>query len=508
MLSILNAINKEIKNKESTAEIFSKEFIFNSKFAEIRNWNSGSNETSTKRRLLSFLLHEELNEENRKKIFPERFDLGSHSSIPLNECTYKSLAAEIGELASSEDAFDSIKDGIKRITGYSSKDYINNNKEITLKTIKTLFLISRKRKSNIFSLLAAPELRKSGLEIRLSHPNKKTSDLVFLLADLREYLGAELSTKKIVDINNIFNTLEANLFNFEEDVLTSLFHYNKEYKAIVENYKIIQKKIENYEICASPQKINRLDETLYTYISSLEIRNFIATFPALTIAAENTIRLSPAIQHMKRMGLEKYQFDINALDTEIKKYTQAIADLLGVAFQEKINTEKIEKYTISATKLLIISRLFSGKLLVKTQIRFSLIIAAYCVIHAEYLKPTKHMPYWFGQQAVGDSLLTSLNQPLSERFAYEEHTKILQIRLYYFENQLNNQIELYETKKCLNTALLTKAQAIACIQNSQEIFNQSLKFFNMISISLTNMGHRDKFDTLSKTIADYGYIYN
>lgn len=207
--------------------------------------DSGPNEH---RSLLSFVLHEAMDDAHREKIYSGQFDLGNLRSMSDKECTYGTLLNELGN-PGGEDPLEPVKDGIKRLTGRSMPEFFVVDKAVALKVVKLLYEITTRRTNRIFSKLSPSEDgSKSGLEFRENYPNAKTKDLIWLVGDIKAYLSAELASDRLAEIRSVFSSLQSNLESLVEQIdRTLVASHGHSGNQLVSAYRALTKALDVFQ---------------------------------------------------------------------------------------------------------------------------------------------------------------------------------------------------------------------------------------------------------------------
>ena len=203
---------KESKDNSGGVDPMSPEFLFDKKYAQLRNSGRFYPGTYGSRSLLSFMLREGMTQDRREKLFPGDFDLGNMRPVPKERCSYEKLADQIhGEgrnSKSADDAFHTIKKHICLITGKKMQEHFKNSASKTLKVVKTLDLLTRNGEHRLMQLLALPKPdKKFSLSFRDAYPFEKNQEQVWLLADLKAYLSVELTEQRFEEIHLLFSNL-------------------------------------------------------------------------------------------------------------------------------------------------------------------------------------------------------------------------------------------------------------------------------------------------------------
>lgn len=485
---IVNLMIREVQKQNQFFDIFSWEFFFEPVYAGIRSQHPLRGGTSSKRTLLSILMHEGMDDKRRAIIFPKTFDLGNLREIPPSKCNNKSLLEDLGLPYGINDPIKHINSGIKRLTGRSINDYYKVDKPVALKVQKTLYYLTRYRKeTTIFTLLEGPEGKKSGLEFRESYTHSQSSEFRYLVSDVREYFGAELSTQRIIQIQQAFESV---LTSYEKAIQVIRYRttsvdtgYNKSFRDF---YDRLQSSIESYRHSSVPDSPVRLDEALYIHISSLPFRHFAENYPSL-----HTIGIAhpPLVSLAEKIHVEEYEamrIPISDIPLVLKNKAEFFCSIVSTALSGQIDAKILDKYALSVSAVLDRVELFEpGQSMIPEERDTDLlrIVTAICCIHLEHNQGTLHMPYWRGQGTVGDSLLESLKSPFSDKTVYEEHTQIWRIRLNWLCANLSGKADRFKERSTLELLILRRFSEIARLQNVEAIEEATRDLFEHIASS-------------------------
>lgn len=477
---------EQIQGQHPEVDIFSKKFIFNPNYSMARSQYCAQGQSVKKRTVLSLLLHECMNDQRRSAIFPNEFDLGNLREVPSPICTPADLFNYLD--LPSDDASTPLKHihvGIKQLTGQSIKHYYKVSLSNALKVTKTLYYLTRTRKEHrLFSKLASPENGKSGLEFREAYHHRKSRELGYLVADIREYLGAELTTQKITRIQDAFESLKAAyekalalIQRIDFDTIPSSV------KSAQNTFETILSSIEKYQHPPAPGNQVQLDEALYIHITSLPFRHFAQQYPNLHSTGIDTTSLTSLADYINIEDYKLRAIPVNNISEVLVYKDEIFTQIASTLTNTPIDVETLKKYTPLISALINRVEIFEpNQSLFPEERNTSLlrIVTAIAAIHNEHLQKTSHMPYWHGQQAVGDSLLTSLKSDFNDEAVYEEHTQIWRIRLDWLSATLCGESVQYNQRSAIGMLVLRRFSEIARIQNIDTLENATQLFLQHI----------------------------
>ncbi|MFV8598109.1 hypothetical protein [Ralstonia pseudosolanacearum] len=495
-------------------EPLSHEFIFSPTLARARNAaivGSGPRQT-----VLSVLLYDLMTEAQRSQLYGGKFDLGSSLVVSREEQTYDELLGEIerGDRSAKDyeqqgiDAFKTIKAGILKMTGQKVEVFAKVDKLVTLKVIKLFYRLMRDReKQSIFGLLAAPEIsQKAGMEYREAYPNSRNEASTWLVADLRSYLGIELSASRRAEIDITFDALLSVVQSVEDNVKRVIAHFlgNSRRRAL-SMYAAMVDDIAQFQYRPRDSRACRLDETLYIYVSSLEFRHFAQIYPHILSVGKGDLNVVPIDADMRNLlsAMERdsaVEFVEDRIPLRLVKplanrYATELREIIGRAIGAEVQAKDFDEVAKYAERLLARVGMFEpGQ--VPSEARLTLTfwqwVAAFCAVHVEMhvvQQRTNHKPYWFGQKNQGGSLLASLLKPHKDAEVLEEHTQIWRLRLEWFQAATGNYLDLFEQKMALRCVLLAKVANIAVLHDTEAIAQELARFLDSAKESYLRAVH-------------------
>ncbi|WP_439890833.1 hypothetical protein ACS7SF_16975 [Ralstonia sp. 25C] len=489
-------------------EPLSYEFIFSPAFSRARN--DSILRRGSRRTVLSVLLYELMEDEHRSQLFAGKFDLGSSLAVPGEAQTYDELLGEIESEDQSAkdyqqdgiDAFKTIKAGILKMTGQKTEVFAKVDKLVTLKVIKLLYRLMRDReKQSIFGLLAAPEgSRKVGMEYREAYPNSKNEASTWLVADLRAYLGVELSASRRAEIDITADSLLKAVQSVEDNVkrVIALSLGNVHQRAL-SLYATMVDDLASFQHRRPESRACRLDEALYIHISSLEFRHFAEIYPLILGLGGSELNVVPVDAEMRHLlstmeGDSAVEFVEGRIPLRLanplaNRYATELREIIGRAIDSEIKPKDFDETAKYADRLLARVNMFEhGQVPSEAHLTltFRQWVAAFCAVYVEmHVQPqrTNHKPYWFGQKNQGGSLLASLLKPHKDAELLEEHTQIWSVRLEWFQAAMSNYLSLFEQRMALRCVLLAKVGSLAALQDTAVIAQELARFLGLAKAS-------------------------
>lgn len=468
--SFHEAALRKLEKELPGIDLFSKEFLFDKKYALSRSKVLIFGSPSGPQTRLSYLLRDAIPEARRKELFPGDYDLGNLRSLLPEFCVIDysdsknktSLADELsndlenksqlGEKYPLEASnFKKLKKDIAALTGRSMEQHYANNKSTALKVMKLLYRLNRDRwssepksskaengKSQLIALLKWPESdgkNPYSLSLRAIFPYRSSSpapkfkaseELSALFSDLKSYLSAELTEQTYVAISEVLEALHWHLNNIERNIEKLLVDTGQiGYQEAVRTYKYLANQIDRELVSFDiPQAEIALDEELFLYLHTLEFAHFVEAYPRLLDKAEPTCALMPVGPVIDMLAKEITNDALGMYDPFITddEFSEFISDwqellcvIVGRTLHEKISTAALKKTIEPALHLAQTYALFRKPPSTENDpFTFSLLelVAALCSVRYEQAKKeserTKHKPYWKGQQTQGGSILTAL----------------------------------------------------------------------------------------------------
>lgn len=508
MDSVVFGLLREDIEKHYGVEPLSRSFIFDKEYAAARNRRAILSSFEENRPMLSMLLHEAMDEKRRDEIFPGKFDIGSRRSVAEAECTYKAVLDElypsIDRRPQVNEPFESVKQGIKRLTGRSVAEFSKIDPLAAMKVVKLLYFISKTRSGSIFSILSRPETGKAGLEFRDAYPNAKNEELIWLVSDVREYLTADLTLERMMEIRSVFSSLLPEIERVWYEAERPIMETHGQVRArIVPAYDFLMRGIENFCFDISEESIGRLDETLYVYLSSLEFWNYAQIASDILNSSVPQIKVSPIADqlhdfartmptHQDMYGTvyslngprpHECKFKVEDVLAFAHRHSSQIRSLMESALSMSVRDDTFRKCMSEVQTLLFRVVMSHPKVLTGEQQALAdlpMIVAAFCAVQAEHTKHTRYEPFWHGKRRSGASLLESLRLEFSEKSVYEEHTQIWRIRLYLFQDAINGQLEWGLRRQQLKLLILKKVAKLTCLPDTKKISEQLAMFFHHV----------------------------
>jgi len=351
-------------------------------------------------------------------------------------------------------------------------------------------------------LLAAPEDKKAGLEFRESYPYGKNEDSTWLVADLVAYLNAELTPKRIAEVDTTTSSMLLEVANsIERNVAQMILLNGKCVRAPIDVYASLTQHVESFQGIPESSSVVRLDETLYCYVRRLEFRHFAEIYPELVRVGTprpQDIQVNAIAEEINVVGRAMFGrklrldqcVDLAMLDEgairisaeHFQAFARLNADSVGTlmsqALGHDVDERSYQKCMLHAQSLLAKVCLFDdhqspGAVCVS----LSRVVAAFCAIYFEtdiLAKRTNHKPYWHGQAAQGGSLLKALEavspeNRLLDSVLLEEHSQIWRCRLDWFQAALKGQSSLHEARIAFRISLIRKVAKIARVTQARVV---------------------------------------
>lgn len=484
-------------------DLWSKEYFFDKKYAQHRSTTVMHSGSLIGRSLLSLLLREGMTEERRDRIFPGVYDLGNMRAVPPELCSYKKLVAELnGKDAAAtypdNDPFETIKNGIRRITGREMQEYFKVNKLTALKVIRILHLLAINREPRLMQFLIPPvPQKKFSMSFRDSYPYIKNQDQVWLIADLKANLSVELSDKRFHEIALLFSSLHELMNNIIWNVEKILVGaYQSDYCSMLSVYAPLVKAVENYQVQHEPKDVP-LDEELFIHLHMLEFAHFAIGYPKLIAEEIPTLPITPVIEELRAFAKKAFpvlfvdvkeddpRIMINDIPTFSLRWQKEIIAIMEKAAGKRMTFDEFNQIKLGAQNLLrnFYSHQDIGNGALHGEMKVSpwYVVAAFCCVWyiklPNTLKSAKiFKPYWLGQAGQGGTLHSSVKEArigFTMDHVPEEHRHIWNIRLEWFADALRGHTELRKQRFEFRNALISKVLDI-CRTNNTDWIAQKL----------------------------------
>lgn len=266
--------------------------VFNKKYAKYRHLPYPDLEQDVwkanfmVRTWINVVLHEGMTDKLRLILFPSQFDLGNTSTSDTHKDRLANLIDEIGIdtgylfLKKYPRDLQTVLTGITNTVGYDFSDRSINYPMTSLKVISLLYKVMKSRKSHLFRLIEPPYTsKKPTLEFRDTIPDPLNEDNSLIVADLISYLSIEIPEEKLKTIHVQLLTpskLIECIARENEEITESIrtHHYNDSHK-ISSAYQELSDHIEKFKPEQTVENQVPLDETLYTYLRTLEFQHFV-----------------------------------------------------------------------------------------------------------------------------------------------------------------------------------------------------------------------------------------
>ena len=169
-------------------------------------------------------------------------------------------------------------------------------------------------------ILPAPG-KKFSMSFRDSYPYERNQDQVWLIADLKAYLSAELSEERFEEIGVVFSSLHELINNIIRNVEKILVGaYRSSYTPMMSAYGALIKVVEGYPIQHEPQDVP-LDEELFIHLHTLEFSHFAAGYQKLLSEAIPQCTVTPVFEELRALAKEAFP----TLSEEVNEYDPLIS---------------------------------------------------------------------------------------------------------------------------------------------------------------------------------------
>jgi hypothetical protein len=364
-------------------------------------------------------------------------------------------------------------------------------------------LLMRQRQPSLMQLLNLPAPNKKfSMSFRDSHPYTKNQEQVWLIADLKAYLSAELSDVRFEEISLTFSSLHGVLDNIVRNVEKILVGaYRSDPTSMMSAYITLTTAVEGFQFQHDLKNVP-LDEELFIHLHVLEFAHFATGYPQLISKAIPQCSITPVFEELRVFVKKAFP----TLFTEIKEYDSLISirdvpafalhwqkeitAIMEKAMGTSMTLGEYDQLKMDAQNLLRNFYWFrvdgEDALQEKTkQVSPWYAIAAFCCVWYTLKSPTNFKPYWLGQPSQGGSINSSIKVSLLDiDFAIdsvpEEHRHVWTNRLEWFAAALHGHADLKEQRFAFRSAMIGKALDICCTNNTDSIAQELCNFVNCI----------------------------
>lgn len=359
----------DLQEANDGIDLFSQEYLFEKKYAQHRTKVVMRGGPFMHRSRLSLLIREGMTEERRAKIFHGDFDLGNRLALPPELCTYEKLTDELygkgRQAIEANDAFETIKTAIHRITGRKMHEHFKVNKSTALKVIRTLHLLMTQRQSSLMQLLIPPVPgKKFSMSFRDSYPYKENQEQVWLIADLQAYFSVELSDERFEEIGTAFSSLHELMNNIVWNVEKILVGaYCSSYASMMSTYAALTKVVKDFQIQHESKDLP-LDEELFIHLHRLPFAHFATGYAQLIREAIPECSITPVFEELRALtkmafpGLSKdvHETDplisIGEVPAFIHRWQGEIAGIIEKAMDVSLTWRELDMITLEVKNLL------------------------------------------------------------------------------------------------------------------------------------------------------------
>lgn len=423
-------------SREHRVDPFSSEFIFDEQFASPRN---GIILGPLGRTTILCILLRKMHRSQRQRAFPKRFDLGNRHGASGVQFTREDLAEELSEEGSVSAAtvvagsFRTIEGWILEMTGRPFREHLEWNSLKALKVVKLFYRLQKERQKSFLRLIRPVRSGRGSLEHRDRYPlftKGHNERQVWLLADLRSYLGSEL---KITQKRKVETTFSDLLQRVEQRANTMELHlrlrHGHDLDAWLGAYRSAIAKIQELGDSVIRPITQDLDELMFVYVHTLPFMHFAAEYEQIVEKTLPDARITPITQEIDGLRWVQRDADGCATASEYVRIAEA-ARIYELGWSEGVIPSIVEKATglqvgsdsydlLAKRSVELLSRYFAYKKGTSDygsiQVTLRSCIVAMCAVWLETCKETEYRPYWMGQQAQGKRILEFLDQSFLEQ---------------------------------------------------------------------------------------------
>jgi len=494
----------DLQKSNANIDLWSKEYLFDKKYAEHRNKFEMYGGPEGHRSRLSLLLREGLTSERRALVFNGDYDLGNGRAISPELCTYEELTNHLYGKGrngiAANDAYETIQDGTYRITGKKMKEHFQINSSTALKVIKTLWVMSSQRQARLMQLLIIPALDEQfSLSLREAYPYHKSQDHVWLIADLKAYLSVELNEDRIFKISATFSHLLERTNTLDQKIGGELTELYKTVDHLINAYLRLIDIAEEFSFQNKLENIP-LDEEYFIHLHVLEFAHFAIGFPQLARESIPEFSINEVFSEMRALAKNVFSAS-RELESDLLislqdvpdfsiEWQDEIIEIMSKAMGERIDSRDYKKCIADTVHLLTHFYLFQEGQFIKVVTEekmtciWHVISALCCVWHAKQF-PANLKPYWLGQPSQGGSINATMKASIFDNLGDidnvpEEHRHFLSNRLGWFAGSLCGYGDLVAVRMKFKSALLGKMLAIIRTNNIDSIQRELSNFFDRL----------------------------
>lgn len=370
---------------------------------------------------LQFLLGN-LDEHQRKRLFPGPFDLGTDT--PASDPTKEALTIEMQKLgykSATVEGFRTAKEQIAKFTGHHFDTHVRNDPLKSLKVLKTIMELKEHSFRHVYKFLTPPQQDDGGsLEVVDSHPLQDDAavERVAFLADLQAHLALELPAERRQEIDNLYDQIR----DAAGKVVTELTKVAAQCAggnfARFELY--LREALNTLSELSTPefnsQPLLPLDEAMYIHCRSLEFLNYaVAQRPIYFDYSPNVKakRLGLQIEGLPDFG-NGPQLRIEAVPEFAKSNETMLLSAIEQTLGYKPDPMFFNKAIGLATTVLRMSKAFGsppGAFVLLHGFWTDPIscVAALAAVYHQKHNPTKGFrPNWHGRKNISDNVLSAL----------------------------------------------------------------------------------------------------
>lgn len=427
---------------------------------------------------LQFLLGN-VDEHQRKRLFPGPFDLGSDT--PISAPTKEALTIEMQKLgykSATVESFRTAKEQIAKFTGHHFDTHLRNAPLKSLKVLKTIMELKEYSFRHVYKFLTPPQHGDAGsLEVVHSHPLQDDAavERVAFLADLKAHLGLEIPAERRQEIDNLYDPIR----DAANEVVKELNKVAAQYASgnFVRFELCLREVLKTLsELPAgelNSQPLLPLDEAMYIHCSSLEFLNYaVAQRPIYFEYSPNVKakRLGLQIEGMPDFG-NGPQLHIEAVSEFAKGNKTMLLSAIEQTLGYKPDAMFFDKALGLATTVLRMSKAYGSQpgafvLLHGFWTDPISCVAALAAIYHQKHNPTKGFkPSWHGRKNISDNVLSALEaMKLSpnpcDNDVPEAFTRFWDHQFKWFNHALSGALDIYLLKLEVNQAVVDRLEPL------------------------------------------------
>lgn len=219
---------------------------------------------------LDMVLRSNLTDEERRVLFPNKFDLGNPDDLNIEDCTPEAAI----ELLSRSEGMTPVLEGITKLTKQPGDIYRASDR-VKFYRVAGLFGRFLRKNPQLFAMLEAPgEFDRGSLELTNPYPMGHEGDQRWTVGELRSLFAAQIPLSRLAEIDKAFRDPRSIIDEFEMSLQ----------EALKRNVSSVDEAADRYETVIADwlkpmpslqRKLLPLDQQLYVHLLVLDFINYV-----------------------------------------------------------------------------------------------------------------------------------------------------------------------------------------------------------------------------------------